>query len=330
MIMSSTSSSNSTGRASDDQTGKINDKSVGSCASCGIKEDDDIKLKICTACKSVRYCGVECQKKHRPKHKKDCKKRAAELRDELLFKQSESSHLGGCPICFLPHSLDITKSILFQCCSQAICTGCAVSHALQRKAEGGEGDCPFCRSPRWKTDEQREKYTTKRLAVNCPVALREMGVQCYQRGKYTEAFDYLKRAADLGNADAHFHMSVLYDSGNGVEKDKKKQIKHLETAAIGGHPGARQFLSEIEFDNKKIDRAIKHLVIAGKLGHVTAIELLREFYAAKDEGILKKEVFAETLRGYQAALEATKSRQRDEGDEFRKRVALWKKGSPRK
>ena len=28
------------------------------CAGCGVKEDDGIKLKKCTACYLVRYCGV--------------------------------------------------------------------------------------------------------------------------------------------------------------------------------------------------------------------------------------------------------------------------------
>eukprot|EP00985_Skeletonema_marinoi_P010065 scaffold4743_cov161-Skeletonema_marinoi.AAC.1 len=52
------------------------------CASCGIAAVDAVKLKKCTACYLVRYCSVKCQKQHRPKHKKECKKRAAELRDE--------------------------------------------------------------------------------------------------------------------------------------------------------------------------------------------------------------------------------------------------------
>ncbi|KAK1738592.1 hypothetical protein QTG54_010622, partial [Skeletonema marinoi] len=57
------------------------------CASCGIEESDDIKLKSCTACKLVRYCSVKCQREHRPKHTQECKKRAAELHDEILFRQ---------------------------------------------------------------------------------------------------------------------------------------------------------------------------------------------------------------------------------------------------
>ena len=59
------------------------------CAACGIAGGNDVKLKDCSACKLVKYCGVECQKEHRKMHEKGCKKRAAELRDELLFKQPE-------------------------------------------------------------------------------------------------------------------------------------------------------------------------------------------------------------------------------------------------
>jgi len=56
--------------------------------------------KTCDGCKSVRYCSVKCLTDHRSQHKRECKKRAAELRDEILFKQPESSHKGDCPICF--------------------------------------------------------------------------------------------------------------------------------------------------------------------------------------------------------------------------------------
>jgi hypothetical protein len=73
------------------------DDTMMCCDCCGIAVDD-IKVKTCSANKLVRYCSIDidCQKDHRPKHKKACKKRAAELRDELSFKQPESSHNGDC------------------------------------------------------------------------------------------------------------------------------------------------------------------------------------------------------------------------------------------
>ena len=51
--------------------------SISNCAACGKAGDN---LKACTACHLVKYCNRECQISHRPKHKKECRKRAAELR----------------------------------------------------------------------------------------------------------------------------------------------------------------------------------------------------------------------------------------------------------
>ena len=65
------------------------------CAACGIAEIDDIKLKECDGCDLVKYCGDECRRDHKLVHEEECKKRAAELRDELLFKQPESTHKRG-------------------------------------------------------------------------------------------------------------------------------------------------------------------------------------------------------------------------------------------
>ena len=48
----------------------------------------------------VKYCGAKCQRNHWPTHKKDCKRRAAQLRDEALFKDPPAKE--DCPICFLP------------------------------------------------------------------------------------------------------------------------------------------------------------------------------------------------------------------------------------
>ena len=49
---------------------------INTCASCS-KEGDS--LKTCTACHMVKYCNRDCQISHRPKHKKACKQRAAEI-----------------------------------------------------------------------------------------------------------------------------------------------------------------------------------------------------------------------------------------------------------
>ena len=55
------------------------------CANCGKGEESSGELKLCTACRMVKYCSRDCQKANRRQHKKECKKRAAELHDEELF-----------------------------------------------------------------------------------------------------------------------------------------------------------------------------------------------------------------------------------------------------
>jgi len=95
---------------------------------------DDIKVVPCDDCDLVKYCSDECQKEHQSQHKEDCKKRAAELHDEILFMQPESSHHGDCPICCLPLPLDLEKSGLYQChCSKIVCKGCARATLLRDK-----------------------------------------------------------------------------------------------------------------------------------------------------------------------------------------------------
>ena len=279
------------------------------CASCGIAGGDDIKLKKCTACYLVRYCGVKCQKDHRPKHKKECKKRAAELRDELLFKQPESSHLGDCPICCLPLPVDPEKSTLYACCSKIVCNGC--SYVNQRREREGrlQPKCPFCRTAKPKTVEEINEQSMKRIEANDPVAMCDMGKDKYEEGDFKTAFGYFLNAAALGDVEAHFQLSCLYLDGKGVEKDEKKELHHLKKAAIGGHPDARHNLGCFEGLNGRNDRAVKHFIIASKLGFDNSLENIENLYR---DGFVSKEELDAALRGHKAAIEATKSPQREE------------------
>ena len=95
----------------------------------------------------VRYCSVKCQRVHRPTHKKECKKRAAELRDEILFKQPESSHRGDCPICCLPLPNDKKTNGIMSCCGKIICIGYAHANYKREFEWKLETKCAFCRHP---------------------------------------------------------------------------------------------------------------------------------------------------------------------------------------
>ena len=138
------------------------------CAFCSITGCDAAKWKECDGCDLVKYCSDACQRDHRQEHEAKCKERAAELRDEILFKQPESSHHGDCPICCLPLPIDPQKSTLMSCCSKLICDGCAYANQ-QRLEESQQHTCPFCRHPMPKTEEEARLNAMKRIAANDPV-----------------------------------------------------------------------------------------------------------------------------------------------------------------
>jgi hypothetical protein len=123
-------------------------------------------LKACKSCMQVKYCNAECQKSHWPKHKKQCKQRATELRDEALLKDPPPKE--DCPICFLPMPAkliccgslppatvssvpirdfamaneEVAKEpmeVYYSCCGKSICCGCV--HSLSKT--GNDDKCPF-------------------------------------------------------------------------------------------------------------------------------------------------------------------------------------------
>jgi TPR repeat protein len=142
-----------------------------------------------------------------------------------------------------------------------------------------------------------------------------MGGYRNQEGDYDGAIEYLKKAAGLGDLGAHYELSVMYRFGHGVVKDKKKEVYHLEKAAIGGVPFARHNLGIIENENGRPVRATKHFIIATKLGYDASMKTVKEGFKG---GLVSKEDFAAALRGHQAAVDATKSPQRDEAELARK------------
>ncbi len=71
---------------------------------------------------------------------------------------------------------------------------------------------------------------------------------------------------------------------------------------------ARNNLGAYEGINGRNDRAMKHFIIAANLGNDDSLENVKKGF---EEGIVSKEGFEEALRGHQAAVDETKSKQRD-------------------
>lgn len=91
----------------------------------------------------------------------------------------------------------------------------------------------------------------------------------------------------------------------------KKYIYHSEEAAIGGHPYARHHLGIEDWNTGMYDKSVKHFIIAASLGCHDSLKSLMTRCA---KGLVPKEDYAGALRAYQATLDATKSREREEGE----------------
>jgi TPR repeat protein len=149
----------------------------------------------------------------------------------------------------------------------------------------------------------------KRIEANDPVPMLQMGGKCCEKGDYDTAFEYYTKSAELGDAEAHFALAILYRKGEGVGTDKGKEVYHLEKATIGGHPVARFVLAYHEERNGNIERAVKHLIISANLGYEESMKTLWKFFKS---GNITKEDLDATLRTHKAAIDAMKSPQREE------------------
>ena len=269
--------------------------------------------------------------------KQECKRRAAELRDEALFKDPPPKE--ECPICFLPMPekliycislppatilsvpifdlaqanealANMVMEVYYTCCGTNICGGCVYSFAQS----GNEETCPFCKARTGgKTHDDRIGEVMKRVDVNDAGAMYILG-SYYTHGHLGLQQDLAKgvelwtQAAKLGSSKAHFALGVYYCEGG----DLKKVKFHYEAAAMAGHEEARSKLGGIEGSSGNVElpleRAVKHWIIAASAGHHIAMHILREIF---EEGIVSRDVIDSTLTAYNNSCAEMRSEARD-------------------
>eukprot|EP00984_Skeletonema_dohrnii_P013179 scaffold5449_cov88-Skeletonema_dohrnii-CCMP3373.AAC.4 len=274
------------------------------CAACG---KDGNGLKSCAGCKSVKYCSADCQKEHRPRHKKECMQRTAALHQEALFKQPSPRE--QCPICCLPMPFDNKDTKYQACCGKVICSGCICAV----HARDGRSLCPFCRAPADCEPSGLLKRLLKRVEANDPIAMFTLGTLSMRGGMPGVPKDAKKaaglflRSADLGYAPAYVNLAHCYELGFGVKMDKKKAITYRELACIGGNAFARYKLGKDAWDIGKKEDAAKHFIIGAKMGHDDSLRALKILFV---KGCLQKSDFEMALRHHKEASDEMKSEQR--------------------
>ena len=298
---------------------------VSACASHDAAEDGAVVLKKCTACLLVKYCSVDCQRAHRSKHKKECKRRAAELMDELLYGQGRERPEGDfCLICTLPIPLPMGDHSLFNvCCMKLVCDGCSVEATRRGMGE----TCEFCRTPVPKDCASTLAMAKKRIDAGDAEATNFLANNYYHghgglglQKDINRAIELWAEAAELGSVDARFRLGNAYISGEGVEKDEERGAFLWKQAAMKGDARSRFFLGGFELEKGNCNLALKHFSISAKMGHADSLDMIKKLFM---DGVATKVQYAEALKGYGDAVEETKSHQREEA----KRVLeCWRKG----
>ena len=157
----------------------------------------------------------------------------------LTGKTTESD---TCPICF-DVKMTFDNSSYFACCSKSICNDCVQTtkstFLTTSPAKRGSiaGDCPFCRTPLAKNDDEKLNQLLKRS--HDPIAQCLIGFQFRKRGDMANAMKWWQKSAENGNVEAQFNYGVsLFMTGKHLEGHT-----WLAKADAEGHLLANQFLN---------------------------------------------------------------------------------------
>ena len=114
----------------------------------------------------------------------------------------------------------------------------------------------------------------------------------------SEAFDYMRRAAELGLPEAQYELASMYSDGRGTTTDSAAALQWAEEAASQSHPVAVVSVGRIKLQSPDPAARADGLAMleqAAQHGNKGAILALATAYARGDQGVSKDEKMAEKL-----------------------------------
>ena len=270
------------------------------CASCGkIGGENGFKLKKCSGCHLVNYCGIECQRAHRPSHKTTCQNHAIHQEAERVadvIRQHEKMNppeTEDCPICLQPIRVVDVNVRHFACCGNFACVDCCEVGA----STGTLNSCPLCRSPPAMGIEVQKKLMKEHATEGRGWAQYNLGYN-YRNGsngfpwKPTAASKWYKLAAEQRFPDALEGLGMMYYHGEAciTAPSYAKAFPLLREAADMGCTSAQAMMGVMYTFGQDsaidLELAVKYFTLACK-DDEDACYRLGNFYL-KGEGGLKK------------------------------------------
>lgn len=129
------------------------------------------------------------------------------------------------------------------------------------------------------------------MAQSTPKELVELGRQAYQKKQYTKAYNYYKKAYDMGDGMAAMEIGYLHYFGQGRKKDDAAAYKFFTEAAEYGVPKANIMRGNLYYYGgaglkKNLKKAAECYRQSAELGEVGGQSWLGQMYM-KGEGVPK-------------------------------------------
>lgn len=130
--------------------------------------------------------------------------------------------------------------------------------------------------------EEAIRLYTLAAQQNCSEAMINLGALLYSQEKYSDAFPWLKKAAELGEDVAQYNVATMYINGHGVEESMQKAMPYLMESAKQDNPKALFLLGEVFYDGYGVEpdeeRGLYFMHLAYELGHPDATLFLGKVF----------------------------------------------------
>lgn len=119
---------------------------------------------------------------------------------------------------------------------------------------------------------------------------------------YAKAIKYFRLAADQGHAESQYKLGVMYEEGCGVAKNGAEAAKYFQRAANQGHATAQWNLGRKYYERSGVaqsyDKAAMYYQLAADQGHKTAQWNLGSMY---EDGLGVAKSYDKAVKYYQLA-----------------------------
>ena len=135
-----------------------------------------------------------------------------------------------------------------------------------------------------KSWEEQQDWVQSWDAKGYAPAIYLLGLHFKKREQYVHAFNSFRKAANLGYAEAQFHLVQCYNNGLGVDINSQKAGKWLIEAAMNGHVEAQYELGKCYIEGLKYgieddyNKAVEWFLKAADQGYGRAFFELAQCY----------------------------------------------------